>query len=50
MKITMLGTGYVGLVSGTCLSEFGFKVCCVDKDNDKIKNLKNNIIPILELG
>ena len=50
MKITMLGTGYVGLVSGTCLSEFGFKVCCVDKDNDKIKNLKNNIIPIYEPG
>ena len=50
MKITMLGTGYVGLVSGTCLSEFGFKVCCVDKDNDKINNLKNNIIPIYEPG
>ena len=50
MKITMLGTGYVGLVSGTCLSEFGFKVCCVDKDNDKINKLKNNIIPIYEPG
>ena len=40
MKITMLGTGYVGLVSGTCFSEFGFDVCCVDKDKDKITNLK----------
>jgi len=36
MKITMLGTGYVGLVSGTCFSEFGFNVCCVDKNKDKI--------------
>ena len=50
MKITMLGTGYVGLVSGTCFSEFGFNVSCVDKDNDKINKLKNNIIPIYEPG
>ena len=50
MKITMLGTGYVGLVSGTCFSEFGFDVCCVDKDKDKIVNLEKNIIPIYEPG
>ena len=50
MNITMLGTGYVGLVSGTCFSEFGFDVCCVDKDKDKINNLKNDIIPIYEPG
>ena len=50
MKITMLGTGYVGLVSGTCFSEFGFDVCCVDKDEKKITNLNKNIIPIYEPG
>ncbi|MDC1375535.1 UDP-glucose/GDP-mannose dehydrogenase family protein [bacterium] len=50
MNITMLGTGYVGLVSGTCFSEFGFNVCCVDKNKDKIDNLINNIIPIYEPG
>ena len=50
MNITMLGTGYVGLVSGTCFSEFGFNVCCVDKDQEKIFNLNNNIVPIYEPG
>ena len=50
MNITMLGTGYVGLVSGTCFSEFGFNVCCVDKDQEKILNLNSNIVPIYEPG
>ena len=50
MNITMLGTGYVGLVSGTCFSEFGFNVCCVDKDKVKINNLINGVIPIYEPG
>ncbi|MDC0092862.1 UDP-glucose/GDP-mannose dehydrogenase family protein [Alphaproteobacteria bacterium] len=50
MNITMLGTGYVGLVSGTCFSEFGFNVCCVDKDKVKINDLINDVIPIYEPG
>ena len=46
----MVGTGYVGLVSGTCFSEFGFNVCCVDKDAEKISNLNKDIVPIYEPG
>jgi UDPglucose 6-dehydrogenase len=48
MRITMIGTGYVGLVSGACFSEFGFDVLCVDKDTKKIENLNNGKIPIFE--
>ena len=50
MNITMVGTGYVGLVSGTCFSEFGFNVCCVDKDQEKISKLNKDIVPIYEPG
>ncbi len=48
MKIAIIGVGYVGLVAGTCLSSFGHQVVCVDKNQDKIKSLKNAEIPIYE--
>ncbi|KAF0220775.1 MAG: UDPglucose [Rhodospirillaceae bacterium] len=50
MRIAMIGTGYVGLVSGTCFSEFGIDVVCVDKDVRKIELLHENVMPIYEPG
>jgi UDPglucose 6-dehydrogenase len=48
MKISIIGTGYVGLVTGTCLSDFGLDVICVDRDNKKIKCLNSDKVPIYE--
>ena len=50
MKIAMIGTGYVGLVSGVCFSDFGHQVVCVDKDPRKVEMLKNGQVPIYEPG
>lgn len=50
MKITVVGTGYVGLVSGVCFAEFGFNVVCVDNNIAKVEALKNGQVPIYEPG
>ena len=50
MKLCMIGTGYVGLVSGVCFSDLGNTVYCVDKDQLKINKLINGHIPIYEPG
>ena len=50
MKLCMIGTGYVGLVSGTCFADIGNQVYCVDKDINKIKKLNSGVSPIYEPG
>jgi UDPglucose 6-dehydrogenase len=50
MRIAMIGTGYVGLVSGACFADFGHQVCCVDKDSTKIDGLHAGRMPIWEPG
>ena len=46
MKIAIVGTGYVGLVTGTCFAEMGLNVICVDVDKSKVEKLANGVIPI----
>ena len=48
MKIAIVGSGYVGLVSGVCFSEMGVEVVCIDKDSDKIEKLRKGQVPIYE--
>ena len=50
MKLCMIGTGYVGLVSGVCFSDLGNTVYCVDKNKEKIDSLNNGNVPIYEPG
>jgi UDPglucose 6-dehydrogenase len=50
MRIAMIGTGYVGLVSGACFADFGHRVCCIDKDEAKIDGLNSGVMPIWEPG
>ena len=50
MKIAVVGTGYVGLVAGTCFAESGNDVCCIDKDADKVALLQRGEVPIFEPG
>src|SRR3954447_18320226 len=50
MRIAMIGTGYVGLVSGACFADFGHRVTCVDHDADKIAGLRRGELPIYEVG
>lgn len=48
MKISVIGTGYVGLVTGTCLAETGNEVICVDIDKEKVEQMRNGEVPIYE--
>ena len=49
MRIAMIGSGYVGLVSGACFADFGHRVVCVDKNADRIAALKSGQVPIMAM-
>ena len=50
MKIAIVGTGYVGLVSGLCFAEFGFETLCIDKDQSRLNSLSKGVCPFFEPG
>ena len=50
MKLVIVGSGYVGLVTGACFSEFGYETICVDKDQDRINQLNSGVCPFYEPG
>ena len=50
MNLTIVGTGYVGLVTGACFAEFGYSVTCIDKDNERLDKLKSGKCPFFEPG
>ena len=50
MRVAMVGTGYIGLVTGTCLAESGNEVVCIDIDREKIESIRRNELPIYEPG
>ena len=50
MRLAVVGAGYVGLVSGACLADFGHEVTCIDNDPDKIEKLSRGVMPIYEPG
>ena len=50
MKLVIIGTGYVGLITGTCFAEFGYETICIDKDQHRIEELKNSKCPFYEPG
>ncbi len=50
MNLTIVGTGYVGLVTGVCFAEFGYSVTCIDKDTERLEKLKSGTCPFFEPG
>ena len=50
MKLAIIGTGYVGLITGACFAEFGYHTVCIDKDENRVKELNNSKCPFYEPG